>query len=81
MTGGSNMMIMDSATDLQKKVAAAYFEYLAEPANVAGWNATSGYLAFTESVVNDPSFKETTDADPNLMNIYKFVEDAHARPI
>ena len=80
VTGGSNMMIMDSATDLQKKVAAAYFEYLAEPANVAGWNATSGYLAFTESVVDDPSFKETTTADPNLLNIYKFVEDAHARP-
>ena len=80
VTGGSNMMIMNSATDLQKKVAAAYFEYLAEPANVAGWNQTSGYMAFTDDVVDDPSFKETTDADPNLMNIYKFVEDAHARP-
>ena len=80
VTGGSNMMIMDSATDLQKKVAAAYFEYLAEPANVAGWNETSGYMAFTDSVVDDPSFKATTDADPNLMNIYKFVEDAHSRP-
>ena len=80
VTGGSNMMIMDSATDLQKKVAAAFFEYLAEPANVAGWNATSGYMAFTDSVIDDPSFKETTDADPNLLNIYHFVEDAHARP-
>ena len=80
VTGGSNMMIMDSATDLQKKVAAAFFEYLAEPANVAGWNATSGYMAFTDSVIDDPSFKATTDADPNLLNIYHFVEDAHARP-
>lgn len=80
VTGGSNMMIMDSATELQKKVAAAFFEYLAEPANVAGWNQTSGYMAFTDSVAEDPSFKETTDADPNLLNIYHFVEDAHARP-
>ena len=81
VTGGSNMMIMDSATDKQKEVAAAYFEYLAQPENVAGWNATSGYMAFTESVENDPSFAATTAADPNLLNIYHFVEDAHARPV
>ena len=80
VTGGSNMMIMNSATDKQKEVAAAYFEYLAKPENVAGWNATSGYMAFTESVENDPAFAATTAADPNLLNIYKFVEDAHARP-
>ena len=80
VTGGSNMMIMNSATDKQKEVAAAYFEYLAKPENVAGWNATSGYMAFTESVEHDPSFAATTTADPNLLNIYKFVEDAHARP-
>ena len=80
VTGGSNMMIMNSATDKQKEVAAAYFEYLAKPENVAGWNATSGYMAFTESVENDPSFAATTAADPNLLNIYHFVEDAHARP-
>ena len=80
VTGGSNMMIMNSATDKQKEVAAAYFEYLAKPENVAGWNATSGYMAFTESVETDPAFAATTAADPNLLNIYKFVEDAHARP-
>lgn len=80
VTGGSNMMIMDSATDKQKEVAAAFFEYLAQPENVAGWNETSGYMAFTESVKDDPSFKATADADPNLLNIYQFVEDAHARP-
>ena len=80
VTGGSNMMIMNSATDKQKEVAAAYFEYLAQPENVAGWNATSGYMAFTESVETDPAFAATTANDPNLLNIYKFVEDAHARP-
>ena len=79
-TGGSNMMILNSATETQKKVAAAFFEYLAQDANVAEWNSVSGYEAFTESVVNDASFKATTDADPNLLNIYKFVEDAHSRP-
>lgn len=80
VTGGSNMMIMDKATETQKQVAAAFFEYLAKPENVAGWNETSGYMAFTKSVENDPSFKATTDADPNLLNIYHYVEDAHARP-
>ena len=80
VTGGSNMMIMDSATETQKKVAAAFFEYLAQDENCAGWNQTSGYMAFTKSVKDAPSFKETTDADPNLLNIYQFVEDAHARP-
>lgn len=80
VTGGSNMMIMDSATETQKKVAAAFFEYLAEDDNCAGWNETSGYMAFTKSVKDAPAFKETTDADPNLLNIYQFVEDAHARP-
>ena len=82
VTGGSNMMIMGagSATETQKKVAAAFFEYLAQDENCAGWNETSGYMAFTKSVENAPAFKATTDADPNLLNIYHFVEDAHARP-
>ena len=80
VTGGSNMMIMDSATETQKQVAAAFFEYLAQPENVAGWNQTSGYMAFTDSVVEDPAFAEITTNDPNLMNIYQFAEDAHARP-
>lgn len=80
VTGGSNMMIMNTATETQKKVAAAYFEFLAEDENCAGWNQTSGYMAFTKSVKDAPAFKETTDADPNLLNIYQFVEDAHARP-
>ncbi len=79
-TGGSNMMILNSATETQKKVAAAFFEYLAQDANVAAWNQVSGYEAFTESVVNDDSFKAAISADPNLLNIYKFVEDAHSRP-
>lgn len=80
VTGGSNMMIMNSATETQKEVAAAFLEYLAEDENCAGWNQTSGYMAFTKSVKDAPSFKATTDADPNLLNIYQFVEDAHARP-
>ena len=80
VTGGSNMMIMDSATETQKQVAAAFFEYLAQPENVTGWNQTSGYMAFTESVIDEPAFAETTTNDPNLMNIYQFAEDAHARP-
>ena len=37
-------------------------------------------MAFTDSVVEDPSFAEITTNDPNLMNIYQFAEDAHARP-
>ena len=80
VTGGSNMMIMNSATETQKKVAAAYFEFLAEDENCAGWNEASGYMAFTKSVKDAPAFKATTDADSNLLNIYQFVEDAHARP-
>ncbi len=80
VTGGSNMMIMDSATETQKKVAAAYFEYLARDENVAGWNQTSGYMAFTEGVVNAEAFKATTAEDPNLLKIYQYIEDAHARP-
>ena len=80
VTGGSNMMIMAQATETQKKVAAAYFEFLAQDENCAAWNQVSGYEAFTKSVKDAPAFKETTDADPNLLNIYQFVEDAHARP-
>jgi hypothetical protein len=37
-------------------------------------------MAFTDSVLEDPAFAETTTNDPNLLNIYQFAEDAHARP-
>lgn len=80
VTGGSNMMILNNCTETQKQVAAAFFKYLAQPENVAAWNEVSGYMPFTKSVENDPAFAATTSADPNLLNIFNFVEDAHSRP-
>lgn len=80
VTGGSNMFITQQATETQKKVAAAFFEYLAQPENVAAWSAVSGYMASTKSVENDPSFLAECEKDPNLLNILHYVEDAHARP-
>ena len=80
VTGGSNMMIMDSATETQKKIAAAYFEYLAQDDNAAEWMDVSGYMAVTEGVRNSEAFKKVTEADPNLLYIYEHSSEAHARP-
>ena len=74
------MMIMNSATKHRRRSRLLSLSIWHRDDNVAGWNETSGYMAFTKSVKDCPAFKKTTDADPNLLNIYQFVEDAHARP-
>ena len=80
VTGGSNFIVCNTATETQKQVAAAYLTYLAQDENVVEWNNLSGYLAFTKSAYESEAFKETSTADPNLVQIGEGVQYAHARP-
>ncbi len=80
VTGGSNIMIMDNATETQKKVAAAFLEYLQDPAIDAAWYEVSSYLPVTDSVYDDAGFAAKLEADPQLARILEYAGDAHARP-
>lgn len=79
VTGGSNYIICNKATESQKKVAAAFLEYLATDENQAEWNAVSGYLATTDSVYESEYFEENKK-DENLVQIAEGVQYAHSRP-
>ena len=80
VTGGSNFIVCNTATETQKQVAAAYLTYLAQDENVVEWNNLSGYLAFTESAYESEAYAEAAAADPNLVQIGEGVQYAHARP-
>lgn len=77
--GGSNIMILENATDTQKQVAAAFLTYLAQDENVAEWNNTSAYLAYTKSVYDSEAYKEVLK-DPNMAAIRDNLQNLHVRP-
>ena len=79
VTGGSNYIICNKATEAQKKVAAGFLTYLSSDENQAEWNLKSGYLATTESVYESEYYEENAK-DPNLVQIAEGVQYAHKRP-
>lgn len=79
VTGGSNFIVCNKATEAQKKAAAGFLEYLASDENQAKWNEVSGYLAVTESVYDSEYFEENRK-DSNLVQIAEGVKYAHQRP-
>ena len=79
VTGGSNYIICNKATETQKKVAAAFLEYLSTDKNQAEWNSVSGYLATTDSVYESEYFEENKK-DANLVQIAEGIQYAHSRP-
>lgn len=80
VTGGNNYLFLNNSTETQKKVAAAYLEYLAEDENCAAWNELSGYMAFTKSVYTSDAYAEVTK-DPNMVRIGDGIQYAHRRPM
>ncbi len=79
VTGGSNYIICNKATEAQKRAAAAFLEYLSTDENQAEWNNVSGYLATTKSAYESEYFEENKK-DPNLVQIAEGVKYAHSRP-
>ena len=65
---------MNTATETQKKVAAAYLEYIARSENDLEWSEVSGCMA-----VNENTYEDSTE-DPNFSRIGTIANDAHARP-
>lgn len=80
VTGGSNFIVCNTATETQKQVAADFLTYLAQDENVVEWNNLSTYLLYTKSAYESDTFKQLADADPNLVKIGEGVQYAHARP-
>lgn len=80
VTGGNNFLFLNNSTETQKKVAAAYLEYIAQPENDLEWNKLSSYMAVNEKTYETEEFKQMLADDPNYAQISVIANNAHARP-
>ena len=80
VTGGNNFLFLNQSTETQKKVAAAYLEYIAQPENDLEWNKLSSYMAVNEKTYETEEFKQMLAEDPNYAQISVIANSAHARP-
>lgn len=80
VTGGNNFLFLNQSTETQKKVAAAYLEYIAQPENDLEWNKLSSYMAVNENTYETEEFKQMLADDPNYAQISVIANSAHARP-
>ena len=80
VTGGNNFLFLNNSTETQKKVAAAYLEYIAQPENDLEWNKLSSYMAVNEKTYETEEFKQMLAEDPNYAQISVIANNAHARP-
>lgn len=80
VTGGSNLVMCNTATETQKKVAAAFLEFLAEDKNAIEFSDASGYMVTTKTAYEDPEYKKIVEADPNVGRLADGIQYAHARP-
>lgn len=80
VTGGNNFLFLKQSTETQKKVAAAYLEYIAQPENDLEWNGLSSYMAVNENTYETDAFKKMLEEDPNYAQIGVIANNAHARP-
>ena len=78
-TGGSNWFITTAGTETQKQVAGKFIEFLAQPANAAGWNQASGYVCITKGGLASDEYKAIVGDDPNFQRINEGLQYAHAR--
>ena len=74
VVGGNNYLLLNKATETQKKVAAAYLEYIAQSENDLAWSEVSGCMAVNENTY------AALSADPNAVKIGAMASYAHPRP-
>jgi sn-glycerol 3-phosphate transport system substrate-binding protein len=80
VTGGANMIILDSATEEQKKAAGQFLEYLANDEFVISFFQNSGYLPITKSSLETDEMKKLLAEKPQYKVAIDQLEYAHKRP-
>ncbi|SEO52244.1 ABC transporter substrate-binding protein [Paenibacillus sp. OV219] len=80
VTGGANMIILDSATEEQKKAAGKFLEYLASDEFVVNFYKTSGYFATTKSSLETKEVKDLFAEHPQFKVAIDQLQFAHKRP-
>lgn len=74
VVGGNNYLLLNKATETQKKVAAAYLAYIAQSENDLAWSEVSGCMAVNENTY------AALSANPNAAGIGAMASYAHPRP-
>lgn len=80
VTGGANMIIIDRATEEQKKAAGQFLEYLANDEFVMSFFQNSGYLPTTKSSLETDQMKQLFTEKPQYKTAIDQLEYAHKRP-
>ncbi|QHW32326.1 ABC transporter substrate-binding protein [Paenibacillus rhizovicinus] len=80
VTGGANMIVLDKATEEQKKAAGKFLDFLANDENVTSLFKTSGYLPTTKSSLETPEMKQWLQEKPQYQVAIDQLQFAHSRP-
>lgn len=80
VTGGANLIIMENATEEQKKAAGQFIEYLSNDEFVMSFFQFSGYLPTTKSSLETDEMKKLIAEKPQYKVAIDQLEYAHKRP-
>ncbi|UVI31287.1 ABC transporter substrate-binding protein [Paenibacillus spongiae] len=80
VTGGANMIILDKATEEQKKAAGKFFEFLANDEFVVSFFKNSGYFPITKSSLETEAIQALYKEFPQYKVGIDQLQYAHKRP-
>ncbi len=80
VTGGSGLVILDSATDEEKQAAADFIEYLMSDEIVLRTAMDSGYIPVTKSALETDTWKQFIKETPDYQNVIDQIDSASKRP-
>lgn len=79
-TGGSGLVILDSASDEEKQAAVEFIEYLMSDELVLRSAMNSGYIPITKSALDTDTWQQFMEQTPDYQNVIDQIEDATVRP-
>jgi len=77
---GTNLIVFRSATEEQKKAAAAFLNFVVTPEVQAIFSAATGYVPVNPKAIEMPEMQERLMEDPNLEAILKQANYAKYEP-
>ncbi|RAP76613.1 ABC transporter substrate-binding protein [Paenibacillus montanisoli] len=80
VTGGANAIIIDKATEEQKKAAGKFLDFLSQDENVVSFFEQTGYLPTTKSALETPELKKWLQEKPQFKVAIDQLQFAHSRP-
>ena len=80
VTGGSNLMVSNTATEAQKQAAAGFIKYIASDENAVSFTKVSGYFVNTKSALESEYMDELIERDPTVVPLMSIMQYAHKRP-